>query len=118
MRPERLGVLGALLLGVVSCGAPVLSLTPDSRSFTADDYDGLYGNWTRGTDQFDFGRLETILHVTATFESWEFRWAYVVRYAADYSLPVEARTELLRSTLADARERHRFFVTLAGPRFR
>ncbi|MGF1468793.1 MAG: hypothetical protein ACFCGT_21915 [Sandaracinaceae bacterium] len=110
---------GTLALAVLlaGCGAPVLSITPEPRSFTPGDYESVYGRWTREAHEFSFGRLETLLNVTATFESWEFRWAYVVRYAADYSLPTEDRTRLLRETLADAQERHRFLVTLAGNLF-
>ena len=105
----------ALLAG---CGARALSMRPASRSFTPDDYSSIYEDWTRTSDDFAFDRLEDILHVTATFEAWEFRWAYVVRYAADYSLRTDERTRLLRSTLADAQERHRFFVTMVGNRYR
>jgi hypothetical protein len=89
-----------------------------TRSFTASDYGDVYGRWTRSADEFDFGRLSEVAHVTATFESWEFRWAYVVRYAADHSFTMEERTRLLEESLADARERHRFFVTLGVARFR
>ena len=102
---------------LVGCGSRALPIRPSSRTFTADDYSRLYEDWTRSSDEFEFGRLEDILHVTATFESWEFRWAYVVRYAADYSLSTEERTRLLRSSLADAQQRHRFFVTMVGNRY-
>ncbi len=108
----------ALALALAGCGGRALPIRPSARSFTAGDYERIYADWTRASDEFAFGRLEDILHVTATFESWEFRWAYVVRYAADYSLRTEERTRLLRSTLADAQERHRFFVTMLGNRFR
>jgi hypothetical protein len=91
---------------------------PAARSYTARDYDGVYRSWTREADEFAFGRLTDVLNVTATFQSWEFRWAYVVRYAEDHGLRTEERAEMLRATLADARERHRFFVTLSGPLWR
>lgn len=107
-----------LALAVIGCGGRPLPIRPSARSFTAGDYERIYTDWTRESDDFSFGRLEDVLHVTATFESWEFRWAYVVRYAADYSLRTEERTRLLRSTLADAQERHRFFVTMLGNRYR
>lgn len=110
------GLALALLLG--ACGGRALPLQASPRAFTPGDYERIYGDWTRETDDFSFGRLQDVLHVTATFESWEFRWAYVVRYAADFSLPTEERTQLLRSTLGDAEERHRFFVTLVGNRYR
>lgn len=106
-----------LVVLLVGCGSRQLPIQPASRSFTADDYEGIYGDWTRSSDEFAFDRLQDILHVTATFESWEFRWAYVVRYAADYSLQTAERTRLLRSSLADAQERHRFFVTMVGNRY-
>lgn len=107
----------ALVLVAAGCGARALPIRPASRSFTAGDYERIYTDWSRANDEFAFGRLEDILHVTATFESWEFRWAYVVRYATDYSLGTEERTRLLRSTLSDAQERHRFFVTMVGSRY-
>ena len=89
--------IAALLaaLTLAACGTTAVSIRPAARSFTPDDYDDIYGRWTRAEDEFAFGRLEDILHVTATFESWEFRWAYVIRYAADYALQTEAWRVLL-----------------------
>lgn len=109
-----LGLVLVIGLNASGCGSRSLPLNPSTRSFTPDDYSQIYGDWTRESDEFAFDRLEDILHVTATFEAWEFRWAYVVRYASDYGLTTDERTRLLRSTLADAQERHRFFVTLGG----
>ncbi len=100
----------------VACTAPVVSLVPASHAFTPNDYDEVYEDWTRNARPFDFGRLKTVLNVTATFESREFRWAYVVRYAHDFGLPTDARNAMLGESLADAAERHRFFVTLGGAR--
>lgn len=111
-------IAAVALLALAGCGARRLPMRPTARSYTPDDYSQLYGDWTRSSDEFAFDRLQDILHVTATFESWEFRWAYVVRYAADYSLATDDRTRILRSTLADAQERHRFFVTMVGNRYR
>jgi hypothetical protein len=52
------------------------------------------------------------------FESWEFRWADVVRYAHDHSLEPSARDEMLEASLASSRQEHRFFVTLSGMDFK
>lgn len=111
-------ILLASMLFSSACGAPRVTLREQTRAFTADDYGAIYGRWTRSVDEFAFGRLAEVLHVTATFESWEFRWAYVVRYARDHSLTTEERSQLLEESLADARERHRFFVTVGGPVWR
>jgi hypothetical protein len=58
------------------------------------------------------------LTVTATFESWDFRWAYVVRYAADYRLTVDQRRELLERTLKETEDDHEFYVALYGTNWR
>ena len=108
----------SLSLGLVACATSRLSVRPAPRAFTADDYDDVYRAWTRSADEFSFGRLADVLHVTATFESWEFRWAYVARYARDHSVTTDERAAMLRETLSDAKAHHRFFITLAGPRFR
>ncbi|MEM9073321.1 MAG: hypothetical protein AAGE52_32750 [Myxococcota bacterium] len=107
-----------LLLLAAACAPSPISLQTGPRGFTADDYSRVYEDWTRDADKFAWGNLDDILHVTATFESWEFRWAYIVRYAEDHSLEAPRRAEMLRATLDDASENHRFFVTLAGVNFR
>jgi hypothetical protein len=97
-----------------ACAAPAVSLRPPPQSFTPDAYPVVYERWTRSSDPFDFGQLRSVLHATATFESREFRWAYVVRYADDFELATDARNALLTSTLTDADQHHRFFVTIGG----
>ncbi len=118
MSGRRLAALAALCLAFAACGAGPVTLRQETREFTPGDYGDVYGRWTRSADDFDFGRLGEVLHVTATFESWEFRWGYVVRYADDHSFTTEERSRLLEETLLDARVRHRFFVTLATPIYR
>ncbi len=108
----------ASIAWIAACATPLVSLRPEPRAFTRRDYEQVLESWTREADDFALGRLEDVLNVTATFQSWEFRWAYVVRYAGDHSLDTEARSEMLRASLADAQENHRFFVTLAGNDYR
>lgn len=110
--------LAASVLGLAACGAPRVSLRPTEHAFTASDYGSTLDRWTRTADDFDFGGLSEVLHVTATFESHEMRWAYVVRYAADHSMTTEERERLLERSLGDSQARHRFFVTIGAPIFR
>ena len=105
-------VVSVVLLA--ACAAPVLSLSPGPRAFTPEDYEEVRDRWTAEARPFDFGRLRTVLNLTATFESREFRWAYVVRYGRDFGLSTEARNTLLAESLQDAEHHHRFFVTLGG----
>lgn len=105
-------------LGAAGCATQKVSMRSGPRAFTESDYDRVYTAWTREAHPYAFGRLADVLDATATFESWEFRWAYVVRYAHDHALPTESRTALLRTTLEDAAAHHRFFVTLIGTDWR
>lgn len=99
---------------LAACAAPLLSLEPSARAYTPTDYEAVYERWTRSARPFDFGRLSTVLNLTATFEAADFRWAYVVRYGRDFGLTVDARNALLSESLSDAGRYHRFLVTLGG----
>ena len=112
-------LLLAMGIGAASgCKQHKISLQPGARTFTPESYIGVWEAWTREKESFSWKELAHEIHVGATFESWEFRWAYVVRYAYDYSLKPEARDEMLDASLASSRQEHRFFVTLSGMDFR
>jgi hypothetical protein len=70
--------------------------------------------WTRTEHLIALSELENFLTATATFESWDFRWAYVVRYVQDYRLTIDQRKKLLEKTLEETRQRHQFFVAIYG----
>lgn len=117
---NRAWVCSLLLVGLLcgGCKHYKLSMEPGPRVFTPDSYPLVWEAWTRDEESFSWKDLAHELHVTATFESWEFRWAYVVRYARDYSLAPVARDEMLQASLARSRQEHRFFVSLVGFDFR
>lgn len=104
--------LAALLL--LGCAEPRVSLRQGPREYTARDYDDVLRRWTRSESLLTLEDLDDKLTVTATYESWDFRWAYVVRYAKDYRLTVEQRTELMDRTLKESHDTHEFFVALYG----
>jgi hypothetical protein len=62
--------------------------------------------------------LDNVLSVTATYESWDFRWAYVVRYAEDYRLTIDQRRTLLEASLAESRREHEFFLALFAQKYK
>ncbi len=75
---------------------------------------GVLRTWTRTEQLVAFSELDNFLTATATYESWDFRWAYVVRYVQDYRLTIEQRKKLLEKTLEETRLRHQFFVAIYG----
>lgn len=105
-------------IGLVSCSDPKVSLATGPREYTDSDYAQVLERWTRTKNLIAVSELDNLLTVTATFESWDFRWAYVVKYANDYRLTVEQRRTLLEKTLAETQDSHRFYVALYGTNHR
>jgi hypothetical protein len=102
------------LVALAGCGTTTVNLAEGPREYVATDYDSVLGRWTRTERLFSLTELETYLTATATFESWDFRWAYVVRYVQDYRLTIEQRKKLLEKALDETRQKHQFFVALYG----
>lgn len=100
--------------GTTACSEPKVSLGNGPREYVATDYPEVLKKWTRNASLVTVAELDDLLTVTATFESWDFRWAYVVRYAQDYRLTVEQRRELLETTLNESNTEHQFYVALYG----
>jgi hypothetical protein len=105
-------VVASLALG--GCATQTVSLKEGSREYVATDYENVLRQWTRTEQLISFSELDNFLTATATFESWDFRWAYVVRYHQDYRLTIAQRQKLLDKTLAETRLRHQFFVAIYG----
>jgi hypothetical protein len=99
---------------LTACSEPKVSLGGGAREYVASDYAQVLNRWTRSGSLLTVTDLDDLLTVTATFESWDFRWAYVVRYAQDYRLTVEQRRDLLDTTLNETNEAHLFYVALYG----
>jgi hypothetical protein len=105
----------AALSGMTSaCADPKVSMATGPREYTDSDYAQVLERWTRTKSLVSLSDLDTLLTVTATFESWDFRWAYVVKYANDYRLTVEQRRTLLERTLSETHDSHHFYVALYG----
>src|SRR3954453_11452215 len=62
------------------------------RDYLPNDYRAVYQRWTR----HDFAEhdVDKALDVWATFKSWDFREAYIEKYASIYSLSDAKRNEL------------------------
>jgi hypothetical protein len=100
------------LVAVCACSTPTVRLGEGPREYVAQDYDRVLQRWTRATELLSMSELDNVLSVTATYESWDFRWAYAVRYAEDYRLTVEQRRSLLEGSLEESKREHEFFVAL------
>ncbi len=109
------GLLAAALgLALVACSPTKVSMRGGPREYVATDYEDVLDRWTRTEDLITLAELDNLLQATATFESWDFRWAYVVRYVEDYRLTIEQRKKLLEKTLDETKQGHHFFVAITG----
>jgi hypothetical protein len=106
------------LVLVLACTETRVSLGGGPREYVPSDYDVVLKRWTRTEQLITMSELDDMLTATATFESWDFRWAYVVRYSADYRLTIEQRRELLQRTLADTQVKYEFYVALYGTKWK
>lgn len=104
----------AAALGASGCATQTVSLQEGPREYVATDYENVLRTWTRTEHLIALAELENFLTATATFESWDFRWAYVVRYVQDYRLTIDQRKKLLEKALEETRQRHQFFVAIYG----
>lgn len=102
--------LGAAVCG--ACSLPAVRLSEGPREYVAEDYESVLQRWTRTVQLIVPDRFDNVLTATATYESWDFRWAYAVRYADDYRLTVEQRRRLLDRSLAETRSHHQFYLAL------
>ena len=94
-----------LLAGCATYRPPVVDFSEASKSYRNDDYPGAFEAWTRHGkllqyDQYDIG---TAMEIWATFESWDFRQAYVAKYARVYDLADNEREQLAKSQQETAR---------------
>jgi hypothetical protein len=103
---------GAAIAAAVACGAAPVSLAEGPREYVATDYERVLARWTRTEQLFVSNEPDNLLNATATYESWDFRWAYVVRYAEDYRLTIDQRRALLERSLAESGRYHQFYVAM------
>jgi hypothetical protein len=97
---------------LAGCKRDTVRLEEGPREYVATDYESILRLWTRDAQLTRVSDLDNVLTVTATYQSWDFRWAYVVRYAEDYRLTINQRLALLERSLAETRDAHHFYVAL------
>lgn len=104
--------IGVCLATLAGCAQPQVSLDHAPREYVPTDYPEVLDRWTRTEQLLVISELDDVLTATATYQSWDFRWAYAVRYAEDYRLTVDQRSALLEQSLAEMANDHEFYVAV------
>ncbi|HEY6725941.1 MAG TPA: hypothetical protein VI197_18030 [Polyangiaceae bacterium] len=97
---------------VIACASPKVQLNEGPREYVGTDYEDVLKRWTRTAQLTKVDEMDNVFTATATYESWDFRWAYVVRYADDYRLTIDQRQVLLERALSQTREAHQFYLAV------
>ncbi len=93
--------LGVALAGCASSRPQLVDFSETPKSYRGSDYGATFEAWTRhGKHLQDIG---TVLEIWATFKSWDFRQAWVAKYAKVYDLADDERESLKKSELETAR---------------
>jgi hypothetical protein len=101
-------VLIALLCA--ACAPPRVDFSETARAFRPDDYGEVQRRWTRSAKLYrDFS---TILSVTATLKSWEYRQAYASLVASRFALDPRERSDLIEKERAAHASAHELFVSV------
>jgi hypothetical protein len=85
------------------------------RDYVAKDYEQVYERWTR--HQIALHDVDIALEVWATFKSWDYREAYIERYASIYSLSESDRAALRQSQLEALRNGYEFAVKALSTKY-
>lgn len=93
--------LCAAIAGCASSRPPVVDFSEAAKNYRRDDYHTVFEAWTRHARLVqDVG---TVMEIWATLKGWDFRQAYIARYAKDYDLADSERDALAKTQLETAR---------------
>ena len=105
-------VFAVFVLSTLStCAAPQVEIAEGPRTYQPADYQDIFFKWSREESIIPMDGANNVLTARATWKSYDFRWAYVVKVAHDYRLSPDER-QLLRDEQFSALDAHlEFFVS-------
>jgi hypothetical protein len=108
---RREALAAAALLAPWGCAAPgprPVDFTDSTRNFGPGDYDRIYKAWSRHTRVVkDVG---TVIELWAVLKGWEFRQAFVERYARVYGISDGEKRALYTAQLEASQRDYEFHV--------
>ncbi len=94
----RPALLLALGLSVAACASPrpvLVDFSGATKNYRTSDYPKVHKAWTRHVKLVE--DVGTVMEIWATLKSWDFRQAYIAKYAKAYDLPEAERAALAKS---------------------
>ena len=114
-----IGLLPAMgqLAGCRSSRPKPVDFSETPRHFDPDNYREVFDRWTRHA-RLVSANEGAIIELWATLKSWEFREAYVEKYAQAYALSREDKASLRTAEMEKARSFYDFHLTVQTTDFR
>jgi hypothetical protein len=108
--PGPLTLLATATLAACASSVPKpVDFSDATRHFRSEDYERVLRDWTRHAKTVDVSQ-GTVIEMWVTYKSWEFRQAYIERYASVYSLSDAERTALSNAQKEAATQTYEFHV--------
>jgi hypothetical protein len=104
----------ALVTLVGGCASSVpqyVDFSETNRNLRSEDYEKVLALWCRHAKAVVVYQ-GTVIETWATYKSWEFRQAYIERYAKIYSLSDSEKTALYHSQREAARQTYEFHIAV------
>jgi hypothetical protein len=119
--PVAAGVVAVLAACALSGGCAAdkqisVDFSDTPRDYASKDYERVYDRWTRHEQVFQ--DADVALEVWATFKSWDFREAYIERYAQIYTLSDADQKTLRDSQRKILGEAYEFHVTAQASNYK
>jgi hypothetical protein len=101
----------ALLGGCASSVPRYVDFSETNRSFRSEDYERVLTNWSRHAKAVVVYQ-GTVIETWGTYKSWEFRQAFIERYAKVYNLSDAERASLYHAQREAVRQTYEFHVAV------
>jgi hypothetical protein len=110
------GLFRALALVIVLGGCATtepryVDFSETNRNFRSEDYEPVFTRWSRHAKAVVIYQ-GTVIETWAVYKSWEFRQAYVERYAKVYNLSETEKAALLNGQREAAQRTYEFHVAV------
>lgn len=122
----RVGLAALVLAGALAGGGcasnkpRLVDFSESQHGYTEKDYDEAFIRWTRHDRAFTDAdaAIDIALEVWATYKSWDFREAYIERYASVYGLSDAERSALRTAEMEKLHQAYEFHVTAQSTAFK
>jgi hypothetical protein len=107
----RAVTVAALLGGCASSAPRYVDFSDASHHYRSEDYEKVFTNWSRHAKAVVVYQ-GTVIETWAVYKSWDFRQAYIERYAKVYSLSDAEKSALYNSQREALRQTYEFHIAV------